>query len=248
MFNNSKYLFIDSKMRNIEKQYLKSLNKYNIIDICKNNNLYEEISSHVDISVLKINNNIIIEPLVFENLNSNIITNKEISNYKLIIGDVTHKDKYPFDIAYNVCIIGNYAIHNFKYTSKKVLEILKKESFNLINVEQGYTNCSIAVIDDNSLIINDRGLYRVLSKYNFDILFIEEELDIKLLKNDLTYSLKKGFIGGCIARIENKVIIFGDLDKIDKNSKISNFIKNRGFEIIDFKGLDVIDYGGIVVI
>ena len=78
--------------------------------------------------------------------------------------------------------------------------------------------------------------------------FIEEELDIKLLKNDLTYSLKKGFIGGCISRIENKVIIFGDLDRIDKNSKISNFIKNRGLEIIDFKGLDVVDYGGIVVI
>ena len=55
-----------------------------------------------------------------------------------------------------------------------------------------------------------------------------------------------GFIGGCISKIDNKIVIFGDLTKIDYQNKIRNFIQERNLEIIEFKGLDVIDYGGII--
>ena len=46
---------------------------------------------------------------------------------------------------------------------------------------------------------------------------------------------------GCIS-------IFGDLNKIDANGKIKEFINQKGLQIIDFKGIDVIDYGGLVEI
>lgn len=239
-----KNIIIDNKMRKIEKNFLESLG-YSIVELPKCNNVYEEISSHTDIFISKLGNNIIVDPSIYEFILSKL-NNSE--NINIIKGDIEVKEKYPLDIPYNVCVIGNYAIHNFKYTSLKLLDFLKKEKYNLINVNQGYTNCSIAVIDDNSIIINDKGLYETLSKYDFDILFIEDELDIKLLKNDGEYSSKKGFIGGCISRIENKVIIFGDIDRIDKNGIISDFIKKRELEIVDFKGQDIIDYGGIVVV
>ena len=58
----------------------------------------------------------------------------------------------------------------------------------------------------------------------------------------------QGFIGGAMARIENKMMIFGDLKKIDEQGKIREFLQNRQLEIIDFKDFDVIDYGGIIVI
>ena len=57
-----------------------------------------------------------------------------------------------------------------------------------------------------------------------------------------------GFIGGAIERMENNVIVFGDLNKIDKENKIRNFITSRNLNVIDFKGFDVIDYGGIIKI
>lgn len=51
-----------------------------------------------------------------------------------------------------------------------------------------------------------------------------------------------------ISRIGDKIIVFGDLNKIDINEKIKEFINQKGIQIIDFQGLDVIDYGGIVEI
>ena len=238
MNNHYKYIIIDNRMRKIEKDYLKSLG-YKLIELPKNDSVYEEISSHTDIFVFKIDNTIISEPSVYDLLNKKIIS--------VIKGEKIVESKYPLDIPYNVCIIGNYAIHNFKYTSKKVIEILIDKGYININTKQGYTNCSIAVIDDNSIIINDKGLYKELSKFNFNILYIEDELDIKLLCNN-KYSKKRGFIGGCITRVDNKIIVFGDLNKIDAHGKIRKFIQSRKLQIIDFKTLDVIDYGGVVVI
>ena len=60
------------------------------------------------------------------------------------------------------------------------------------------------------------------------------------------YSEKNGFIGGCIVRIDDKIIVFGDLSKIDSQNKIRNFINAKNLEIIEFKELDVIDYGGLI--
>ena len=115
----------------------------------------------------------------------------------------------------------------------------------MINTNQGYTNCSIAVIDDNSAIVTDKGLYKILQKHNIDVLYLEYEPEIKLL-NDNGYSNKNGFIGGAISRVVNNIVITGDLNKIDQEGKIREFISAKGLGIIEFKGLDVIDYGGII--
>ena len=62
-------------------------------------------------------------------------------------------------------------------------------------------------------------------------LYLNNELDIKLL-NGNKYSNKKGFIGGCISRIGNKIMVFGELEKIDPENKIRKFIQERNLEII----------------
>ena len=49
-----------------------------------------------------------------------------------------------------------------------------------------------------------------------------------------------------IGKVDNNIIVFGDLSKIDRDNKIRDFIKSRKLNLIDFKGLNVIDYGGIV--
>ena len=209
----TKKVIIDNRMRQIEKQKLQNMG-FEIIEVQTNPNVYTEISSHVDISVCKIENEIIVEPT--QNMNN--ISNK---------------------------IYGKKAIHNLKYTD----EILKKElinkGFELINTTQGYTNCSIAVINDKSAIVTDKGLNKILQKHGIETLYLNNELNIKLL-NGNKYSNKKGFIGGCISRIGNKIMVFGELEKIDPENKIRKFIQERNLEIIDFNGLDIIDYGGLI--
>ena len=237
-----KYIVIDSKMRKVEKEYLNSLG-YRVINVQTNKNLYDEISSHVDIFACKIKDKIVVEPSVYSYLKEEKYDLKNV-----ICGENKVGLKYPFYVLYNVCCIGVNVIHNFKYTDEKILEIIQNEKLNMININQGYSNCSIAVIDDNSVVVTDKKIAEKLIENDIDVLLLEENLDIKLLKNDGKYSKMKGFIGGCMSRIENKIIIFGDISKIDKEKKIRNFIQSRNLELVSFKGLDVIDYGGVLVI
>lgn len=235
-----KKIIIDKRMRQIEKEKIKELG-YELIEINKSNKVYEEISSHVDIFVCKTEKNIIIEPSQFNNIKDKL----QDKNEQLIKGNDEIERKYPYDIKYNVCTIGKKAFHNFEYTDSKLKEELIKQGYELINTTQGYTNCSIAVIDDNSAIVTDKGLFKILKKHNIDVLYLEYEPDIKLLNTE-EYSNRNGFIGGAISRLGDKIIIFGDLSKIDINEEIKEFINKKGLQIIDFKGIDVIDYGGIV--
>jgi len=234
-----KSLIIDERMRQIEKEKLKELG-YELIKIKQNKNIYEEISSHVDIFICEIKDKIIVEPSQYNNIKS-----KTQQQYNIEQGNEAIEAKYPYDIKYNVCTIGHKALHNFEYTDSKIKKELEKQGYELINTTQGYTNCSIAVIDENSAIVTDKGLYKILQKHNVDVLYLNYEPDIKLLKNN-QYSNRKGFIGGAISRVGKNIIIFGDLAKIDRDSQIKNFIEMRGLNIIEFKDLDVIDYGGIV--
>lgn len=229
-------IIIDSRMRNIEKEKLKSLG-YELYEILPNSNLYFEISSHVDIHCTKINNS--------------IVGSKNLNCKNIIYGNSVLKNKYPFDIPYNICIIGNLAIHNFKYTDTKILEILEKENFKKINIKQGYSKCSIAVIDKKSVIVTDQAIAKILRKNDLDVLLLPENItqNIHLYKNsNFEYSNMTGFIGGCISRIDNYIFISGDLNKIDSSYKIKTFIENKNLKIIDFPGLDIIDYGGILKI
>ena len=235
-----KYILIDRKMRQIEREYLENLG-YSLIEVKSNLNVYEEISSHVDIVCSKVGDRIIAEECIY-----NILEKYGVKN--LILGNDSVYSKYPLDIRFNVCIIGKNAIHNFKFTDIKLKEIITTEGFNLIDIKQGYSNCSIAVIDDNSAIVTDKKIAKKLEENNIEVLVIENLGKIKLLKNDGTYSNMHGFIGGCMARIQDKIVVFGDLTKIDKQGKIKQFIQSRYLTVVDFKDYGVIDYGGFIEI
>ena len=235
-----KRVIIDNRMRKIEKEKLKELG-YELIEIVTNTKVYTEISSHVDIFTCKVGEQIVVEPTQYQNiLKTNLLDAKQI-----IKGQDEIQEKYPDDIKYNVCTIGKKAIHNFQYTDTKLKQELINNNYELINTTQGYTNCSIAVIDENSAIVSDKGLYKILKFHDIDTLLVENNLDIKLL-NGKNYSSKKGFIGGCISSLGESIIVFGDLNKIDADGRIREFITSKNLNIIEFEGLDVIDYGGII--
>ena len=103
-------LIIDSRMRKIEKDKLKELG-FELIEIKPSENVYEEISSHVDIFTCKIGNTIVIEPSKY----AQIIDKIENTNKNIKKGREKISSKYPEDIKYNVCIIPVPSLSKTKY-------------------------------------------------------------------------------------------------------------------------------------
>ena len=66
-----KYVIIDCRMRQIEKEFFKNLG-YNISEIQKSEKVYQEISSHVDIFACQIDDVIIVEKTQYKNIKNQI--------------------------------------------------------------------------------------------------------------------------------------------------------------------------------
>lgn len=132
-------IIIDSRMREIEKEYLSRFGE--LIEIAPQDSVYEEISGHPDIFFCKVNNCLFRAPNLELDLG--------------ISGGDSVGSKYPADIKYNVCQLGNLVIHNFKYTDKNVLDFIEKNGLDKVQVSQGYSNCSTCVVSDNACITSD---------------------------------------------------------------------------------------------
>ena len=229
-------IIIDNRMRKVEKEYLSSLGE--LIELPKFEKLYDEISSHPDIFVSKIDDKIICAPCI-----KNILESKIKS---LIVGKINPSLPYPNDISYNVCVFGNYAIGNFKYLDKRVIEIIDETNKNKINVKQGYSNCSCRPINNNALITSDKGIYDECIKNGIDVLYLETD-SIKLLDSNNQFSNMKGFIGGATCIIDNTLILFGSIDFLGNENKLKllEFLDKYNVKIKDFPDCEIIDYGGV---
>lgn len=239
MSNN--YVLIDEKINKKYERYFKNIRK-KVIKIPKDYNLYEEISSHTDIHVLKIKEYVIADKRTYSFLQKYNIPNLVCGKSELI-------REYPGDIKYNVALVGNLALHSFDSTDDVILEYLDRFKYTKINVNQGYTKCSIFVLDSKNVITANKEIAEELIKNDINVLLLEEsdEENIRLLRNGVISSMH-GFIGGCMARIDNKCILFGDASKLICGKKIKDFVEQNNYQFIDFRGEEVIDYGGIVLV
>lgn len=240
----TKYVVVDFRMRKVEKEYLKSLG-YEIIENGFNLNTYDEVSSHVDIYYLKVGSMVFSAP-----------EKKGLTPFNTVSCTTPIGSKYPEDIPYNVCIVGKNAVHNFKYTDSIVKFYLQRHEYNMINVEQGYSNCSTCVLNDDTCITSDISIAKALMDAGVDTLYVCEP-DIKLKRRTNTIfkdesrmsfenSDMQGFIGGAMARIGDTVVIFGDIANLVNGNKIRKFVEKKGLKLHYFEGLDVVDYGGVL--
>lgn len=223
---------ITLKMENALKD--KNIKLIKTID-CKDT--YDAIKYHPDISICKLNdNNIVVAPNVYEYYKNKL----NHYNFNVIKGESYVSNKYPFNIQYNVAIFGKYAIHNFKYTDKNILEYIEKNNIKKINVNQGYSKCSICIVDENSIITSDNGIYNECIKYNIDCLLIRQGyIDL--------FNMDYGFIGGCSGLLCNDELSFyGDIKKHPDYKKIFHFVKSKNKKIISLSDENLLDLGSII--
>ena len=209
----------------------------NILKSTACSNTYDAIKYHPDISVCKLNyNNIVVAPIVYDYY-------KEVLKpygFNVICGESTIKNKYPYNIHYNIVILEKFAIHNFKYTDKVILDYIEKNNIEKINVSQGYCKCSICVVDNNSIITSDEGIYKEVIKYGIDCLLIEKgHIDL--------FELNYGFIGGCSFLLShNELAFLGNIKKHPDYDKILNFLESKNKKLISLSNDKLIDLGSVI--
>ncbi|MGL5328666.1 MAG: DUF6873 family GME fold protein [Peptostreptococcaceae bacterium] len=227
---------VDTRITSDMECALNNLN-ISIIKSSECSNTYSAIKYHPDISVCKLNdNNIVVAPNVYNYYNNEL----KKHGFNVIKGDSVIQNKYPYNIHYNIAILGKFAIHNFKYTDKKILNYLKTNNFELIDVKQGYSKCSICIVDDNSIITSDEGICDKVKEYNIDCLLIEKGF-IDLF--DMNY----GFIGGCSGLISDKdLAFFGNIKTHPNHEDILNFISSKNKNVICLSNDNLLDLGSII--
>ena len=217
----------------------KSLKKLNIdlIKTTKCKEAYNAISYHPDINFIKLNNNnVLVSPNLYDYYNEVLSP----LGFNIIKGDKFIENKYPNNIAYNAVILGNKIIHNFDYTDKKLLQYIEENNFEKIKVKQGYCKCCTCIVDENSIITSDKGIYNEAIKHNIDCLLIE-------IGHINLFELNYGFIGGCSGLISNDTLaFFGDISKHPNFSEIESFVKNKNINILSLSDENLLDLGSLI--
>ncbi|MCT4619620.1 MAG: hypothetical protein N4A62_09575 [Marinisporobacter sp.] len=235
---NVKLVVVDGRASDNLVNNLKHMG-INIIKTPYCRELYNAISYHPDILLHPINGkDMIVAPNVYEGLE------KPLKRYgvNVIKGETVLKRNYPDNIAYNIARVSNFAIHNFKYTDPLTLKLLEENQVELIHVKQGYSKCSICIVNEKAIITSDRGIAKTVEKYGIDPLVIKPGyIDLS--------ELEYGFIGGISGLIgKNKIAFSGLLEHHPNYDEILKFLEKYEAKPIFLENKKPIDIGSIIPI
>lgn len=202
----------------------------------KNNEFVDErLSGHCDLMSAHLGGRRIV---VCEFLkNSQLINNKELPEVELFtVPDPTGK-AYPKDAGLNFCLIGRKLIYNPKTANSSVVSELDCE---MIPCKQGYTKCSICVVDENAIITADTKIVQIAAENGIEALLVEK--DIAALDG-----FEYGFIGGASFKIDrNKIAFTGIINNTDEKNRIESFLSSRGIEAIYLTEHELFDIGSAI--
>ncbi len=230
----SQYLIVAKDTPQNAKENLINMG-FCIIESAPLNNVSKALRYHPDMQIVKGDNCYICAPECYKYYKPYF----EALNIKLVTGGTTPGEKYPFDVCYNVAVVGNYAVHNFKYTDK---EFLKHSSLEHINVKQGYSKCSLCVAGDNAVITSDEAVAKTLENFGIDVLKVSAG-------NVSLEPYEYGFIGGASGLIgKNKLAFCGDISLHPDYQKIKCFCNKHDVEIINLTCGQLVDVGTITLL
>lgn len=232
------YSFVDYRITDLELQNLK-LQGLTPIKVPKSKLLYDAIDGHVDIqlNILDKDSKTII---VHKDIEKAFLEELKKHSINFIFSSNSLTKKYPKDIILNALITDKFLMHNIKYTDKNLLENCSTKK--LLNVSQGYTNCSVLNIYNKAFITSDKVIYNKLKNENYDVLLLPPG-DILLEGFDY------GFIGGTGGMIgDNKIAFFGNLNHYKYGNEVIAFLKKHDVTPIYLSDSKLIDRGSILTL
>lgn len=224
---------IDKRIPEESKNKLRSYGY--IIELFVNDITYNTIAGHPDIFFCKIGNQLIAAPnlpYIYKELLSE-------NNFPFIIGNNNVGDKYPVSAIYNAVVSDKYLIHKLNITDPMILKYT--EQLEKINIEQGYSRCSLVPLKDNHFITSDKGIFNKLSEKRFSIIYAApDEIILPGFRN--------GFIGGAFGVYENKIFIIGSLNYLSEGRMVRDYLMKLEYDVIELYDGPLFDGGSIIVI
>ncbi|WP_072904033.1 DUF6873 family GME fold protein [Hathewaya proteolytica] len=237
----AKYTFVDSRISNEEYSAL-SYYCPNIIKVPSSSLLYPSVCGHPDMLLHILDANRL---MVHKDMDEAFVDTLLNYGFEVIHSAESLSYKYPGDIILNAASSKSMFIHNLKYTDEKLMDIMKKrqdynKNFTMIDVPQGYTKCSLAVLGYNCFITSDKPIYNKLHSMGYNILYVPPG-------NILLPGLDYGFIGGCCGIIDdNTVAFYGNLNFYKYGKEVISFLKKCGIDILYLSKSNLVDRGSIL--
>lgn len=200
--------------------------------------VHTSVSFHPDIMLHHIHNNLIV---CAPDTDQRLVETLCKEGFEICRGKTSLTSEYPGDIAYNVARVGRRAFHNLKYTDCVLRDKLENAGVEFINVNQGYSKCSISIVDECSIITADKGIAKGAEKAGIEVLLIAPDERIMLP------GLSSGFIGGSTGLLSNdQWAIAGDINKLKCGKTIIDFLDKKGKTAVSLSNDDVMDIGTIL--
>ncbi|WP_251860950.1 DUF6873 family GME fold protein [Clostridium sp. Marseille-Q2269] len=231
-----KIALVDSRISNEEKDNLEKKN-IRVIGCPCSNVLYPAVCGHPDMLLNVIDNKNIV---LHKDMNKNFVEYLGTLGINILKSAKSLQDKYPNDIILNALNLENIFMHKLNNTDPNLLSLVKHKK--LLNINQGYSKCSTAVVSQNAIITNDLKIGEILKDNDIDILLLPPG-DI------LLPGLDYGFIGGTCGLIDNNALAFyGNLTLYKYGDKVLKFLKKHNVKPVFLSNDKLIDRGSIFCI
>lgn len=205
-----------------------------VIKTLKNNNV-TDINYHSDLFLLNASQNAL---FIDESQRNSFVKYLTIGYELKEISSV--KSPYPDDCRLNCVVMGDKIICNEKTVCSEIAEYARNIGYRFIHVNQGYTKCSVCIVNDNALITDDESIYNACQNNQIDSILISKG-SIRLKGFDY------GFIGGCTGLInKNKLLFNGDLNYHTDCNKITDFLNKHGVGPVIIENRPLEDIGSII--
>ena len=217
---------------------IKLLESYGVTPIFtqKNVNIDNNISNHADINIHHLGNN---KFLTDSTQNSPIQILKKI-HADVIESKEAVSGEYPFDCRLNFARIGDKLIGKAEICDQLLKEYCNANQIELINVHQGYSKCSVCIVNERSIITDDQAIKKAADAAGIDCLIVSKG-DIRL--NGYRY----GFIGGASTLIDkNKLLFFGNLKAHTDYQDIIRFCQKYECDVVFDESFELTDVGGMI--
>ena len=149
-------------------------------------------------------------------------------------------NSYPYDVTLNSVRIGNKIICNKKTVAPEILDRAFKDGLILIDSKQGYSKCSVCVLNENAIITDDVSIYNAAAPYFVSVTLISKG---SVLLPGYDY----GLIGGCTGLIgKDKLAFNGQILSHSDHNKIIDALTANCVNAIELSVNRLEDIGSIL--